>query len=187
MIKWTRTTRLSITISLSLFLGSGQCGFAGGRRSTERAHHRLPASITPNSSPQREGQIVFYTCLDLYRKSPDLGGRHCKSPTWKRRFDPAGMQRTVRVCGREAKHLRPNEHTIAFQMQTAIWATRSARDILPPFHNFKSPLELFSILLKSSSEPFKNILKSFQSPFKTFRVFYNLVHVVEMATRAAAL
>ncbi|KAJ1477872.1 hypothetical protein T484DRAFT_1905543 [Baffinella frigidus] len=41
---------------------------------------------------------------------------------------PAGLfhvraTRTVRVCGRLAKHLRPNEHTIAFQMQTAIWAT----------------------------------------------------------------
>jgi hypothetical protein len=37
------------------------------------------------------------------------------------------MQRMVLVSGRLAKHLRPNEHTIAFQMQTAIWATR-----LPP-------------------------------------------------------
>ena len=37
-----------------------------------------------------EGEhITFFTCLDLYLKSPDSSERQYKSRTWTRRFDPA--------------------------------------------------------------------------------------------------
>jgi len=39
-------------------------------------------------------QIVYFSCLDLYDKSPDSGERQFKSRSWKQRFDIA-----LRFCG----------------------------------------------------------------------------------------
>ena len=91
------TVRADITLG-RLLLGRlhlrGGRGRRGCRRLSPGSHH-----------PLERDQIVFFSCLDLYHKSPDSGVRQYEE--MKRRIDPTlragGHQRVVSTCMKTGK------------------------------------------------------------------------------------